>query len=146
MRSYRRILVPILSGSHAELQLSRVGELADVAQRMPAQILVVRVIDPSNGIEPDGPAAGTRRLTDVQQRLDLQLARNNLGWAEARVVRGDPKAALADVIRSWQPDLIVTCEGHWPEGIAAGADILTVAHCGILRRLAVGLGLALRHA
>lgn len=146
MSAYRRILVPILSGSQAEIQLNRVTELGEIAQ---AQMLVVRVIDPRSGFEPDGPAAAARgrRVTNAKQRLDLQLARNNLSWAESRVVLGEPKAALAAVIRSWKPDLVVTCEGHLPEGVAQGADVLTVGRCGILRRLADSLRLsAFRHA
>lgn len=146
MRSYQRILVPILSGSHAEVQLHRVTELMPSSH---AQLLVVRVIDTRSGVEPDGPAAvsANRRTMDAKRRLDLQLARYNLGWAEAKVVWGEPLAALSELVRSWQPDLVVSCGSSLPAGIAAGADILTVGRDGILKRFVDTLRhTAFRHA
>lgn len=146
MTSYRRILVPILSGSHAEIQLHRVSELLHSAD---AQLLVLRVIDTRSGCEPDGPAAlsPSRRVTEAKRRLDLQLARYNLSWAEARVVAQETDSALREIIQSWQPDLVLVCGGQLPEGTAQGADILTVGRCGILKRFADSLRhSAFRHA
>jgi nucleotide-binding universal stress UspA family protein len=138
MKTYRRILVPILTGGDNDIQLQRAAELAQ-AQR--TQMLVVRVLDTRSGFEPDGPAAvlpekaAARRAPDAKKRLDLQLARNNLGWAEAKVVWGIPKDALADVIYAWTPDLVVACSGQLPQGVADGADILTVGCNRLLHRL-----------
>jgi nucleotide-binding universal stress UspA family protein len=138
MKTYRRILVPISAGSQSDILLHRAAELA---QTQRAQMLVVRVLDTRSGFEPDGPAAllpeeaAARRAPDVKKRLDLQLARNNLGWAEAKVVWGEPKVVLAEAIRNWEPDLVVACAGHLPQGIAEGADILTVGCHSLFRRL-----------
>lgn len=137
MRTYRRILLPIFSQGQSDILLHKVTELA---QRQQTQLLVLRVLD-SGGMEPDGPAAAlpgdilSRRAPAVLKRLELQLARNNLGWAEARVVWGEPHAALSAVIRVWRPDLVVTSESYLPEEIVQGADILKVRGGGILRRL-----------
>ena len=139
MKTYRRILVPILTGGDNDIQLQRAAELAK-AQR--TQMLVVRVLDTRSGFEPDGPAAilpseaAARRAPDVRKRLDLQLARNNLAWAEAQVVWGEPKAVLADVIRNWQPDLVVTFAGHLPQEATDGVDALTVSRPSVFKRLA----------
>ena len=139
MKTYRRILVSIPSGGQSDIVLHRAAELSQIQR---AQMLVVRVIDTRSGFEPDGPAASlpgeaaARRAPEVKKRMDLQLARNNLGWAEAKVVWGEPEAMLADVIRSWEPDLVVACAGNLPQGIADGADILTVGCRSLFFRLA----------
>lgn len=138
MKTYRRILVPIASGGQGDVQLRRAAELAQARR---TQLLVVRVLDTRSGIEPDGPAAilpseaAARGAPDAKKRLDLLLARNSLAWAESRVVWGEPKRVLADIIRAWEPDLVVACDGQLPLGIAEAADILTVARPGWFRRL-----------
>ena len=139
MKTYRRILVPLSADGQSDILLYRAAELA---QAQDAKMLVVRVLDTRSGFEPDGPAAvlpgeaAARRAPDARKRLDLQLARNNLAWAEAQVVWGEPKAVLAEVIRSWQPDLVVTFAGHLPEEATDGADALTVSRPSVFRRLA----------
>jgi hypothetical protein len=139
MKSYSRILVPIPAGGQGDILLQRAAELAH-SQR--THMLVVRVLDTRSGFEPDGPAAmpsgeaAARHATGVRKRLDLQLARNNLGWVEAKVVWGEPKAVLTDLIRVWQPDLIVACSGQLPQTIAEGVDIFTVGRRSWHKRLA----------
>ncbi|MEQ1591298.1 MAG: universal stress protein [Thiobacillaceae bacterium] len=129
MKTYRRILVPISNDGQGDILLHRA---ADLAQAQRTQMLVVRVLDTRSGFEPDGPAASlpgesaARRAPAAMKRLDLQLTRNNLAWAEAKVVWGEPKVVLADLIRQWQPDLVVACTGTLPQGIAEDADILNV--------------------
>ena len=125
--------------------------MTELAQGRYTQLLVVRILD-TGGMEPDGPGASlpgeimSRRAPEIRRRLDLQLARGNLSWAEAKVVWGEPKAALAKVIRDWQPDLVVTCS-HLPEEIAQGADILKVGRYGLLKRVADSVRhLAFQHA
>jgi len=138
MKIYRRILVPLTMEGQNDIQLQRAAELA---QNQRAQMLVLRVLDTRSGFEADGPAAvlpeeaAARRAPDVKKRLDLQLARNNLGWAEAKVVWGEPKVVLSDVVRSWDPDLVIACAGHLPHGIGEGADILTVGCRSLFSRL-----------
>lgn len=150
MKTYRRILVPIPADGQGDVLLQRAAELV---QARHAQMLVVRVLDTRSGFEPDGPAAAlpgeaaARRSPDVKKRLDLQLARNNLGWAEAKVVWGEPQAVLADVIRNWAPDLVVACAGLLPTGIAEDADVLTVGCRSLFGRLVGALNHhAPRHA
>lgn len=138
MNHYQRILVPIPAGSQGDVLLHRAAELAR-AQR--AQVLVVQVIDTRSGFTPDGPAAvlpgeaAARRVPEVRKRLELQLARNNLSWAEVRVVWGEPKIALNDVIRGWKPDVVIACAGHLSQGLAHDADVLTVGCSSFFRRL-----------
>lgn len=142
MKTYRRILVPLTAGGQSDILLHRAAELA---QGPRTQMLVLRVLDTRSGFESDGPAAvlpgeaAARRAPDVKKKLELQLARNNLGWAEAKVVWGDTKALLADVIRTWEPDLVVACAGQLPHGILEDADVLTVNRRSLLRRLAEAL-------
>jgi nucleotide-binding universal stress UspA family protein len=151
MKTYQRILVPISASSHSDILLQRAAELAHAQH---TKMLVVHVLDTRSGFESDGPAAvlpgeaAARRAPKVRKRLDLQLARNNLSWVEAKVVWGEPKAVLADVIRAWAPDLVVTHSGHQlPPGIAEGMDIFTVGRRSLLRRLAEALYIpTLRHA
>ena len=150
MKTYRRILVPIFSASQTALLLHRVS---DIVQGGSAQLMVVRILDTHSGYEADGPAgmlpeeAAGRRARDAGKRLDLQLARHNLTWAEARVLWRDPKAAMAEVVDTWNPDLVVTIAGGFPEGFADGADILRVDRRNLLGRLADAmLHFPFRHA
>ena len=150
MKTYRRILVPIFSAGQAALLLQRVS---DLVQGGSAQLLVVRILDTRSGFESDGPAgmlpeeAAVRRARDARKRLDLQLARHDLAWAEARVLWRDPKTAMAEVVDAWSPDLVVTIAGGFPEGLADGADILKVDRRNLLGRLAeVILDFPFRHA
>ncbi len=150
MKIYRRILVPIFSAGQTALLLHRVS---DLVQGGSAQLLVARILDTHSGFESDGPAGmlpeetAVRRARDARKRLDLQLARHNLAWAEARVLWRDPKAALAEVVDAWSPDLVVTIAGGFPESLADGADILTVDRRKLLGRLAdVILDFPFRHA
>jgi len=150
MKTYQRILVPISAGSHGDILLQRAAQLA---QAQHTKMLVVHMLDTRSNFEPDGPAAvlpseaAARRVPKVRKRLDLQLARNNLGWAEAKVVWGEPKTELANVIRAWAPDLVVTYSGQLPQGVAEGVDIFTVGRRSLLRRLAEALYIpTLRHA
>lgn len=138
MKAYRRILVPITSTGQGDILLQRAAELAQ-AQR--AQMLALRILDTRSGIAPDGPAAvlpgeaAARRAPGAKKQLDLQLARMNLGWAEARVVWGEPIVLLTEIIRAWEPDLVVACAGQLPYGITEDADTLTVACGGLFKRL-----------
>lgn len=140
MKTYRRILVPVPAGGQSDLLLQRAAELAKAQH---AQMLVVRVIDTRSGFEPDGPAAvlpgeaAARRAPQLKKRLELQLSRNNLGWADMKVVWGEPKAMLARAIRDWSPDLVVAFAGEVSQGMAQDADILNVRAGGSLfRRMA----------
>ena len=83
----------------------------------------------------------------AKKRLDLQLARHNLAWAEARVLWRDTKVAMSEVIDGWAPDLVVTIAGRLPEDFAQGADILNVNHRNLFGRLADAMfNFPFRHA
>jgi hypothetical protein len=131
--------VPLSAGGQSDVLLYRAAELA---KTQGVKMLVVSVIDTRSGFEPDGPAAmlpeeaAARRSPDVRKRLNLQLARNNLAWVEAMVLWGEPKTVLADVIRRWKPDLVVTFAEYMSHEVMDGVDALTVRRPGVFRRMA----------
>ena len=114
MKIPQRILVPFTHGYSSSTLLRRAGEIA--ASR-DAELLVVSVLDTRSGFEPDGPAGnlpGERvaRLAPAEQkRLEHELMRHGLDQAQARVIWGEPRAALSALIRHWNPDLVV-CDGR----------------------------------
>ncbi|MBI4741221.1 MAG: universal stress protein [Betaproteobacteria bacterium] len=150
MKTYKRILAPVFSDGQSELLLRRVKELTQTAH---AQVLVLRVLDTRSGFAPDGPAAAfpeeaaMRRAADSKKRLELQLARYDLAWAEARVAWGEPAATVSEVARAWQPDLVVTCGTRLPRDLAEKVDVLTVGRASTVGRWADALfHSAFRHA
>lgn len=116
MRAYRRILVAIPACEPGEPLLQRAAALAGMNRD--ARVLVACLSGPA-----DAPARP--RLASLRQRLDLLLARNNLAWAETRIAAGDARAVLADLIRSWRPDLLLACRSQLPQNPGHGLDILT---------------------
>ena len=138
MKAYRRILVPLPAAGQCDTLLCRAAE---IAQEHNAKMLVLRVLDIRSGFAPDGPAAlwpeeaAARRAPNIKKRLDLLLARNNLGWAEATVQWGEPKMVLVEAINTWQPDLVLACAGDLPHGLAPNADLLTVNCRNLFKRL-----------
>lgn len=141
MKAYQRILVPVPTDGRADILLHRAAELA-AATHGRTCMLVLRVLNTRSGFESEGPAGSlpgdraARRVPEARRRLDLALSRANLAWAEARVAWGEPLAVLADVVRDWSPDLVLTCAGELPAGVANGADVLSVGCRGLLARLA----------
>lgn len=141
MKAYQRILVPVPADGRADILLHRAAELA-AATPGRTRMLVLRVLDTRHGFEPEGPAASlpgdraARRVPEARGRLDLSLSRANLSWADAKVTWGEPKAVLADVVRDWSPDLVLTCAGDLPGGMANGADVLNVSCRGVFARIA----------
>lgn len=149
MKNYQRILVPILAGGQSDILLHRVAELTQVPR---TQMLVVHVLDSHSAISSDGPAGAlpgelaARRAPEAMKRLELLLARNNLAWAEAKVVWGEPNGLLSQLVREWAPDLIVSCN-QLPQDMVQGADTLTVGCRSLFRRLAQTLHFGVpRHA
>lgn len=138
MKNYRRILVPILAGGQSDVLLHRAAELAQASR---TQMLVVHVLDSHDGIPSDGPAgalpgeSAARRAPDAMKRLELQLARYNLAWAEAKVVWGEPKGLLTKLVREWAPDLVVSCS-QLSQDVVQDVDTLTVGCRSLFRRLA----------
>jgi len=147
MRTYQRILVPIDSGSRGEALLKRAAEIAQIGH---AEIMVVKVIDIRDGFESDGPVGSlpmeraARKKPAERKRLDLMLARNNLSWAQAQVICGEPVPVLTDTINQWRPDLIIAAATLLLTGWAASAvaqssgvrpDVLTVVCNNVFSRL-----------
>lgn len=142
MKAYRRILVPMPADGRGEILLRRAAELLPGGQ---GELLVLRVLDSRSGFTADGPAGSLpgereiRRLPGEKRRLDLLLARHNLGWAQSRVLVGEPQPTMVACIREWRPDLVVTC-ARLPDGgtddTAAGMspDVLRVKCHGLLAR------------
>lgn len=141
MKAYQRILVPVPADGRADILLHRAAELA-AATHARVQLLALRVVDSRGGFESEGPAGSlpgdraARRVPEARKRLDLALSRANLSWAEAKVAWGEPRAVLAEVVRDWSPDLVLTCAGELPAGLANGADVLSVGCRGLFARLA----------
>lgn len=140
MKTYQRILVPVPADGRADILLHRAAELAAAHPRV--RLLALRVVDSRSGFESEGPAGNlpgdraARRVPEAKKRLDLALSRAKLSWAEAKVAWGEPRAVLAEVVRDWSPDLVLTCSGELPAGSANGADVLSVGCRGFLARLA----------
>jgi hypothetical protein len=143
MKTYQRILVPMPADGRGEILLRRAAELLPAGR---SNMMVVQVIDNRSGFDSDGPAgrlAGervARRVPGAKKRLDLLLARNNLGWAESRILCGSPRPAMTEFIRAWRPDLVVTCARVSPEELAHDLggdqpDVLTVKCRGLFGRL-----------
>lgn len=137
MKNYQRILIAVTSAVQSDILLERAVE---VVRDRRAQIMVLRILDTAGSFEPDGPAASlpreaaARRAPEAKRQVELQLARKNLGWAEAQVVWGDPPSLLAAMVHSWNPDLVVACTGGLAQGVADNADALMVDCGGILKR------------
>lgn len=143
MKIPQRILVPFTHGYSGSALLRRAGEIA--ASR-DAELLVVSVLDTRSGFEPDGPAANlpgeraARLAPAEQQRIEHALARHGLDRAKASVIWGEPRAALADLIRHWRPDLLV-CDGRTRRMLPAqaaqdGPEVMRIDRDGTFARLA----------
>lgn len=146
MKSYRRILVPVLAGQAIDPLARRATALAGPG----SEVRAVAIIDTTSGFEPDGPAAATtqeraaRQRPAVQRRLELELARGPLAGAEAQVLAGDSGRLLQDLLRDWRPDLVVAQDGLLPQAWLHGAfgtagaplpDVLKVSRPPLLSQL-----------
>lgn len=148
MKSYRRILVPVLAGQSIDNLARRAATLIGHG----TEVRVVAIVDTASGFEPDGPAAVTaaeraaRRRPAVLRRLELELARGPLAGAAAEVLSGEPDRLLQRLLREWRPDLVVAQDGLLPQSWLLGAaeaplpDVLKVARPPLLSQL---LGLVL---
>lgn len=151
MKNYRRILVPMPSHGRGAALLRRASEILPTSR---ADMMVVQVLDTRTGFESDGPAGSlagervARQVPSAKMRLDLLLARNNLGWAKSQVLCGEPRPAITDFIRAWKPDLVVTCAKFSPEEISTdltdllgnAPDVLTVNCNGLFSFLSEAFG------
>jgi len=150
MKAYNRILVPMPHDGRGEILLRRAAEMLPASR---GDMMVVQVLDTRTGFESDGPAGNlrgervARQVPGAKKRLDLLLARNNLAWAESRVLCGEPHPAMTEFIRVWKPDLVVTCAHLSPEALgydlaAEPPDVLTVKCHGLFSRLGDAFGQA----
>lgn len=127
MRRYRRILVLIPDGDQGDFLLRRAASLTQL--RADSRLLVACLIEHR---QVKGPVAGAGpRIPAVQRRLDLQLARHNLAWAETRVAAGAAATLLDEIVLAWQPDLLLACCGTAGAATRPDLDTLTVTCCGL---------------
>lgn len=114
MKTRQRILVPFTHGHSGSALLRRAGELTASGE---VELLVASVLDTRSAFEPDGPAGNlpgeraARLAPPEQKRIEHDLMRHGLGRAQATVIWGEPRSALAALIRTWRPDLVV-CDGR----------------------------------
>jgi len=114
MKTRQRILVPFTHGHSGSALLRRAGELTASGD---IELLVASVLDTRSAFEPDGPAGNlpgeraARLAPPEQKRIEHDLMRHGLGRAQATVIWGEPRSALANLIRTWRPDLVV-CDGR----------------------------------
>jgi len=143
MKPLQRILVPFTHGHSGSALLRRAGEIAASAN---VELLVVSVLDVRSGFEADGPAGnlpGERaaRLAPAEQkRLEHDLMRHGLEQARATVIWGEPRAALSELMRTWNPDLVV-CDSRTQRMLPArpgegGPELMRVDRDGALSRVA----------
>ncbi len=143
MKTPQRILVPFTHGQSGSALLRRAGEIAAAGN---AQLLVVSVLDTRSAFDLDGPAGSlpgeraARLAPAEQQRLERDLARHGLGPAQATVIWGEPRAALAALIARWRPDTIL-CDGRTRRMLPArmeddGPALLRLGGQGAFARLA----------
>jgi hypothetical protein len=146
MKSYQRILVPVLAGQAIAPMARRATALASPG----SEVRIVAIIDTASGFEPDGPAAVTateraaRKRPAVLRRLERELARGPLASAAAQVLAGEPGRVLRRLLCEWRPDLVVAQDGLLPPAWLHGAlgaagtplpDVIKVARPPLLSRL-----------
>lgn len=142
MKTRQRILVPFTHGHNGSALLRRARELTASGN---VELRVVSVLDTRSGFELDGPAGnlpGERaaRLAPAEQkRLEHDLVRHGLDPAQATVIWGEPRAALATLIRSWNPDMVV-CDGRTRRMLPArtcqeGPELMRIDRNGAFARL-----------
>lgn len=143
MKTRQRILVPYTPGRSGAALLRRAGEIAASRE---ADLRVVHVLDTRTSFEPDGPAGAlageraARRAPAAQKRLEQDLKQHGLGHAQGTVIWGEPGSALAALIGSWHPDLVV-CDGRISRMFPArasqqGPEMMTLGGNGLFARLA----------
>lgn len=146
MKTRQRILIPFTHGHSGAALLRRAGEIAAAES---ADLLVVSVLDTRSGFDLDGPAGSlpgeraARLAPAEQQRLERDLSRHGLDQAQATVIWGEPRAALAALIERWRPDTIV-CDGRTRRMLPArmedgGPALLRLGGQGAFARLAGAL-------
>lgn len=121
MRSYRRILSVVdLSGNGAAV----IRRAWQMAQLYNASLAVASVVDYTPGFECDHVPFRTPEemrsaiVRDVSEKLDRLVGEAGAGRAELIVAAGSEKKVVTDLLRSWQPDLVLV-GSHAPHGLEA---------------------------
>lgn len=110
MKTRQRILIPFTHGYSGSTLLRRASDLVASGD---VELLLASVLDTRSGFDIDGPAGnlpGERaaRLAPAEQkRLEHDLIRHGLDQAQATVIWGEPRTAIANLIGSWRPDLVM---------------------------------------
>jgi hypothetical protein len=143
MKTRQRILIPFTHGHSGLALLRRAGEIAASQE---VELLVVSVLDTRSSFDSDGPAGSlpgeraARLAPPEQKRLEHDLKRHGLNQAHATVIWGEPRCALAVLIRSWCPDLVL-CDGRTRRMLPArayqeGPEMMRIDRDGAFARLA----------
>ncbi|MDQ1313935.1 MAG: universal stress protein [Pseudomonadota bacterium] len=143
MKTRQRILIPFTHGYSGSALLRRAS---DIVASGDVELLLASVLDTRSGFDIDGPAGnlpGERaaRLAPAEQkRLEHDLIRHGLDRAQATVIWGEPRSALATLIGSWRPDLVV-CDSWTRRMLPArtskeGPEIMRIGRNGAFTRLA----------
>ena len=110
MRTYHRVLALVALNADTKAVAARALQLS---RSYNATLALAAVVDYRPGYECDHVQFMTpeqlRQATirDVTEKLDALVAEIGAGGAEIIVAGGREKEAVADIARSWQPDLVL---------------------------------------
>jgi len=126
MRSYRRILGLIDISSNGEKVAQRALQMARLYN---ATLGAATVVDWTPGYE-SGHApfltpqqAQAALVKEFSRKLDHLIARIGGGGSEGIVVAGQLKSSVRDILRSWEPDLVIV-GSHEPYGLDQPGSLL----------------------
>lgn len=110
MRTYRRVLAVVALNADAEAVAARAVQLS---RFFDATLALATVVDYQSGFECDHAPCLTPRqmreaiLEDVREKMERLAAGVGAGNAEIIVACDREAAAVADLTRSWRPDLVL---------------------------------------
>lgn len=125
MRSYRRILSVVDLSRNGAAVVRRAWQMAQLYN---ASLAVASVVDYTPGFECDHVPFRTPEemrsaiVRDVSEKLDRLVGEAGAGRAEVIVAAGGEKKVMADLLRSWQPDLVLV-GSHAPHGLQDPASL-----------------------
>lgn len=119
MTIYHRVLALVDIGRRGDQVMLRAAELAAAHK---AELAIAAIVDYAPGFECDhipfrSPQEMQRAIVrDVADKLGEKACRLGIGGAEVIVSSGREDEAVADLMRSWRPDLVLV-GSHAPHGL-----------------------------